>query len=90
LQLLVHGRRIPNAEMMARIDAVDANTIKRVADRFIYDKVRHQALRSLIVLSPSCQQIVDVRQGARKAIEKICKSFRFFFVRMELKGIATS
>jgi processing peptidase subunit beta len=37
-QLLVHGRRIPNAEMMARIDAVDANTIKRVADRFIYDK----------------------------------------------------
>eukprot|EP00243_Klebsormidium_subtile_P001823 TRINITY_DN133_c0_g1_i1.p1 TRINITY_DN133_c0_g1~~TRINITY_DN133_c0_g1_i1.p1 ORF type:complete len:499 (+),score=93.58 TRINITY_DN133_c0_g1_i1:87-1583(+) len=37
-QLLVYGRRIPPAEMIARIDAVDANTIKRVADRFIYDK----------------------------------------------------
>lgn len=39
LQLLVYGRRIPPAELIARIDAVDANTIKRVADRFIYDKV---------------------------------------------------
>lgn len=86
----MHGRRIPNAEMMARIDAVDANTIKRVADRFIYDKVRHQPQRSLVVLSPSCQQIVDVSQGPRKPIEKICESFESFLHGIESKGIATS
>ncbi|TYI54546.1 hypothetical protein E1A91_D11G082400v1 [Gossypium mustelinum] len=37
-QLLTYGRRIPFAELFARIDAVDPSTIKRVADRFIYDK----------------------------------------------------
>ncbi|GLC43073.1 hypothetical protein PLESTF_001205200 [Pleodorina starrii] len=37
-ELLVYGRRIPKAEMFARIDAVDANTIRAVADRFIYDQ----------------------------------------------------
>ena len=37
-QLLVYGRRIPKAEMFARIDAVNADTIKAVADRFIYDQ----------------------------------------------------
>ncbi|KAK7389339.1 hypothetical protein VNO78_24250 [Psophocarpus tetragonolobus] len=37
-QLLTYGRRISFAELFARIDAVDANTIKRVANRFIYDK----------------------------------------------------
>lgn len=35
---LVYGRRIPKAEMFARIDAVDVDTIKSVADRFIYDQ----------------------------------------------------
>ncbi|XP_057725413.1 probable mitochondrial-processing peptidase subunit beta, mitochondrial isoform X2 [Arachis stenosperma] len=40
-QLLTYGRRIPFAELFARIDAVDASTIKRVANRFIYDKVRY-------------------------------------------------
>ncbi|CAN6574664.1 unnamed protein product [Malus baccata var. baccata] len=37
-QLLTYGRRIPLAEMCARIDSVDASTIKRVANRFIYDR----------------------------------------------------
>ncbi|KAF3950404.1 hypothetical protein ACB098_01G232800 [Castanea mollissima] len=37
-QLLTYGRRIPYAELFARIDAVDASTIKRVANRFIWDK----------------------------------------------------
>ncbi|KAH7532711.1 probable mitochondrial-processing peptidase subunit beta, mitochondrial isoform X1 [Ziziphus jujuba] len=37
-QLLTYGRRIPFAELFARIDAVDASTIKRVANRFIYDR----------------------------------------------------
>ncbi|KAI3909376.1 hypothetical protein MKW98_007900 [Papaver atlanticum] len=37
-QLLTYGRRIPFAELMARIDAVDASTVKRVANRFIFDK----------------------------------------------------
>ena len=40
LQLLTYGRRIPFAELFARIDAVDASTVKRVANRFIYDRVR--------------------------------------------------
>ena len=37
--MLAYGRRVPKAEMFARIDAVDADTIRAVADRFIYDQV---------------------------------------------------
>lgn len=37
-QLLVYGRRVPKAEMFARIDAVDSETIQQVADRFVYDQ----------------------------------------------------
>ncbi len=37
--LLVYGRRIPKAELFARIDAVDAATVKAVANRFILDQV---------------------------------------------------
>nr|GLL35754.1 hypothetical protein CRG98_017245 [Ipomoea trifida]GMD26303.1 probable mitochondrial-processing peptidase subunit beta, mitochondrial isoform X2 [Ipomoea batatas]GMD72078.1 probable mitochondrial-processing peptidase subunit beta, mitochondrial isoform X2 [Ipomoea batatas]GMD75214.1 probable mitochondrial-processing peptidase subunit beta, mitochondrial isoform X2 [Ipomoea batatas]GMD79904.1 probable mitochondrial-processing peptidase subunit beta, mitochondrial isoform X2 [Ipomoea batatas] len=37
---LTYGRRIPFAELFARIDAVDASTIKRVANRFIFDRVK--------------------------------------------------
>ncbi|XP_059452667.1 probable mitochondrial-processing peptidase subunit beta, mitochondrial [Corylus avellana] len=37
-QLLTYSRRIPFAELFARIDAVDASTIKRVANKFIFDK----------------------------------------------------
>ncbi|RAL46809.1 hypothetical protein DM860_005088 [Cuscuta australis] len=37
-QLLTYGRRIPFAELYARIDAVDASTVKRVANRFIFDR----------------------------------------------------
>ncbi|OAY82345.1 probable mitochondrial-processing peptidase subunit beta, mitochondrial [Ananas comosus] len=37
-QLLTYGRRIPVAELFARIDAVDASTVKRVANRFIFDQ----------------------------------------------------
>lgn len=36
--MLTYGRRLPLAELFARIDAVDADTVKRVASRFIYDK----------------------------------------------------
>jgi len=36
--LLAHGRRVPKYELMARIDAVSADTVRDVADRFIYDK----------------------------------------------------
>jgi hypothetical protein len=38
-ELLVYGRRLPKAELFARIDAVDGPTIRAVADRFIYDQV---------------------------------------------------
>lgn len=37
-QLLTYGRRMPYAELFARIDAVDASTVKRVANRFIFDE----------------------------------------------------
>ncbi|GAB4840101.1 hypothetical protein Ancab_020813 [Ancistrocladus abbreviatus] len=37
-QLLTYGRRIPYAELYARIDAVDANAVKHVANRFIFDR----------------------------------------------------
>ncbi|KAF5480211.1 hypothetical protein F2P56_000976 [Juglans regia] len=37
-QLLTYGRRIPFAELFARIDAVDASTVKRVANRVIWDQ----------------------------------------------------
>ncbi|XP_062210335.1 probable mitochondrial-processing peptidase subunit beta, mitochondrial [Phragmites australis] len=37
-QLLIYGRRIPIPELFARIDAVDASTVKRVANRFIFDQ----------------------------------------------------
>ncbi len=37
-QLLVYGRRVPKAELFARIDAVDEETVKEVASRFIYDQ----------------------------------------------------
>jgi len=37
-QLLVYGRRLSQAEMFARIDAVDAKVIRKVAERFLYDQ----------------------------------------------------
>ncbi|XP_060178435.1 probable mitochondrial-processing peptidase subunit beta, mitochondrial [Lycium barbarum] len=37
-QLLTYDRRIPVTELFARIDAVDASTIKRVANIFILDQ----------------------------------------------------
>ncbi|KAK6129193.1 hypothetical protein DH2020_037072 [Rehmannia glutinosa] len=37
-QVLTYGRRIPYAELFARIDSVDASTVKRVANRFIFDR----------------------------------------------------
>lgn len=35
---LAYGRRLSKAELFARIDAIDAETIKAVAERFIYDQ----------------------------------------------------
>ncbi|KAF7041568.1 hypothetical protein CFC21_051349 [Triticum aestivum] len=37
-QQLIYGRRIPIPELFARIDAVDPSTIRRVANRFIFDQ----------------------------------------------------
>ncbi|KAK9063639.1 hypothetical protein SSX86_017510 [Deinandra increscens subsp. villosa] len=37
-QLLTYRRRIPLAELFARIDAVDVATVKRVANKFIFDQ----------------------------------------------------
>jgi len=37
-QMLCYGRRIPQAEMEARIDAVDAALVKEVMFKYVYDK----------------------------------------------------
>jgi len=37
-QLLVYGRRIPLAEMFARIDAVDGPAFKRICNKYLYDR----------------------------------------------------
>ncbi|GLJ05271.1 hypothetical protein SUGI_0015070 [Cryptomeria japonica] len=37
-QLLTYGRRIPLAELFARIDAIDVDTVKRVANQFMSDR----------------------------------------------------
>ncbi|KAL2906690.1 putative mitochondrial-processing peptidase subunit beta mitochondrial [Bienertia sinuspersici] len=37
-QLLTYGRRIPFAELFARIDAVDAKAVKQAANRFLFDR----------------------------------------------------
>lgn len=37
-QLLVYGRRIPMLEWFARIDAIDAEAIKRVSNKYIFDR----------------------------------------------------
>lgn len=36
--LLVYGRRVPKAELFARLDRVNAETVKAVAERVIYDQ----------------------------------------------------
>lgn len=41
MKILNYGRRIPAAELFARIDAVDASAVKRVANRFIFDQVQY-------------------------------------------------
>lgn len=37
-QMLVYGRRIPVSEWFARIDAVDEEAIKRVSNKYIFDR----------------------------------------------------
>lgn len=37
-QMLVYGRRVPISEWFARIDAVDAEAIKRISNKYIFDR----------------------------------------------------
>jgi len=37
-QMLCYGRRIPLHELEARIDAVDADMVREVCDKYIWDK----------------------------------------------------
>ncbi len=72
--MLAYGRRIPKAEMFARIDAVDADTVRGVADRFIYDQVEYS------LPSPECAQLspdgrldrVFVHENFQRAITSMC------------------
>ncbi len=57
--LLVYGRRMPKAELFARIDAVDSDTIKGVANRFIMDEdVAIAALGDTQVCTPKVVKLV--------------------------------
>ncbi|KAL7252324.1 hypothetical protein ACSBR1_014048 [Camellia fascicularis] len=55
-QLLTYGRRIPFVELFARIDAVDSSTVKRVANRFIFDQIRINASPLLIANLPAMRE----------------------------------
>jgi len=35
--MLVYGRRMSKAELFARIDSIDADAVRMVADRFFFD-----------------------------------------------------
>ena len=59
-QLLVYGRRIPKAELFARIDAVDEETVKDVASRFIYDQ------ELAIAAVGDCQNLPDYNWFRRR------------------------
>ncbi|KAJ6794691.1 putative mitochondrial-processing peptidase subunit beta, mitochondrial isoform X1 [Iris pallida] len=59
-QMLTYGRVVPFLELFARIDAVDAATIKETARNFIIDKARIISL-SLSIL---CLQLQDVAIAA--------------------------
>ncbi|KAL7001340.1 mitochondrial processing peptidase [Sarracenia purpurea var. burkii] len=56
-QLLTYGRRIPFAELFARIDVVDASTVKRVANRFIFDQLKSTLMLHIDGTSPVAEDI---------------------------------
>lgn len=56
-QLLTYGRRIPHHELESRIDAVDAETIKKVCTRYIYDRCPAVAAVGPIEELPDYQRI---------------------------------
>ena len=61
--LLVYGRRVPKAELFARIDAVDADTVKAVAQRFVLDQ-------DVAVAAMGDTQVGRGRKGARRACSR--------------------
>ncbi|XP_034019480.1 mitochondrial-processing peptidase subunit beta [Thalassophryne amazonica] len=56
-QMLCYGRRIPLHELEARINAIDANTIKDVCSRYIYNKAPAIAAVGPIEQLPEYNQI---------------------------------
>jgi processing peptidase subunit beta len=57
-QMLIYGRRMHPAEMVARIDAVDLQAVKNCANRYFYDRDHCLAAigqcLSLSPLAPRC------------------------------------
>ncbi|KAA8497343.1 putative mitochondrial-processing peptidase subunit beta, mitochondrial [Porphyridium purpureum] len=51
-QMLVYGRRIPLAEMFARIDAVDAAAVSRIGHKYFYD--REMGVASMGAVNAMC------------------------------------
>ena len=68
-QLLTYGRRIPRAELFARIDAVTPDVVKAVAARFINDK-------DVVVAAAGTTQYLPARDArrARAAVGRGCNT----------------
>merc|ERR1711916_272157 len=66
-QMLTYRRRLTPAEIFARIDAVDADTIKRVANELFYNKSP-----PLLPSAPSteCQTTPDWSPGTGGSVPK--------------------
>lgn len=56
-QMLTYGRRIPLNELEARIDAVDADTVKKVCTRYIYNRCPAVAAVGPVEALPDYQRI---------------------------------
>lgn len=81
-QLLTYGRRIPIPELFARIDAVDASTVKRVANRFIFDQVlfcQPTAFQSVEFSALLCVDLIaSMAVSMLRALVKVLKTGPIF------------
>ncbi|KAM7535718.1 hypothetical protein Aperf_G00000102873 [Anoplocephala perfoliata] len=58
-QMLVYGRRVPVSEMLARIDAIDANKLREVCSKYVFDRCPAVASIGPIEALPDYNRIRD-------------------------------
>nr|CDS32285.1 mitochondrial processing peptidase beta subunit [Hymenolepis microstoma] len=58
-QMLVYGRRVPVNEMLARIDAIDANRLREVCSKYVFDRCPAVASIGPIESLPDYNRIRD-------------------------------